>query len=444
MNVAVMKTKAEAALGEQFEAVAARLPGTGWVKELRKKAIGAFETLGLPHRRIEEWKYTDLRERLREAFPPVVATKGAVSAAELEAALGQLAPLHADRLVFVDGAFRADLSRTDGLRDVAEFKSMGETLAAAPAWLQGKFDARALANEDSVRALNVAFMTDGVLLKVKPGQAPVRPTMLVFARTGAASKAVTTRNIIAVEAGSRLTLIEAHVALPGAAARHQDNAVTDITVGERAAVAHIKCVADTGEATHLSTWIAKVGKDAAYNVFQLTSGTGLARNQLFATFTGECAKLDASGVFLGRASDHIDTTLVIDHAVPGCESRELFKGVLDGRARGIFQGKVIVRPDAQKTDGKQMAQALMLSEDAEFDSKPELEIHADDVICGHGSTCAEIDPDLLFYLQSRGLPKDEARAMLIESFVAEAIDKIENENVRGALMGIARQWLAAA
>jgi Fe-S cluster assembly protein SufD len=444
MNVAVMKTKAEAALGEQFEAVAERLPGAGWVKELRKKAIGVFETLGLPHRRIEEWKYTDLRERLREAFPPAVVATGAVSAAELEAALGHLAVLHADRLVFVDGTFRADLSCTDGLRDGVEFKTMAETLETAPAWLQSKFDAKALTGEDSVRALNVAFMTDGVLLKVKPGVAPIRPAMLVFARPGAASNAVTTRNIISVEAGAQLTLIEVHVALPGATARRQDNAVTDLTIGEAAAVTHIKCVADAGETTHLSTWIAKVGKDAAYNVFQLTAGASLARNQLFATFTGEDAKLDASGVFLGRGSDHVDTTLVVDHAVPGCESRELFKGVLDGRARGVFQGKVIVRPHAQKTDGKQMAQVLMLSEDAEFDSKPELEIHADDVVCGHGSTCAEIDPDLLFYLQSRGLAKEEARTLLIESFVAEAIDKIENENVRGALMGIARQWLAAA
>jgi Fe-S cluster assembly protein SufD len=444
MNVAVMKTKAEAALGEQFEAVAARLPGTGWVKELRQTAIGVFEALGLPHRRIEEWKYTDLRERLREAFPPAVAVKSEVSVKHLEAALGQLAALDVDRLVFVDGTFRADLSRKDRLGDAVEVQTMGETLAAAPAWLQGKFDAKALAGEGSVRALNVAFMTDGVLLQVKAGRSPARPVMLVLARSGGALKAVTTRNIVAAEAGSRLTLIEAHVALPGASSRHQDNAVTDITVGDGARVAHIKCVADAGEATHLSTWVARIGKAAAYNAFQLTAGVGLARNQLFATFAGEGAKLDISGVFLGRGSDHIDTTLVIDHAVPACASRELFKGVLDGRARGIFQGRVVVRPHAQKTDGKQMAQALMLSEDAEFDSKPELEIHADDVVCGHGSTCAEIDPDMLFYLQSRGIAKDEARAMLIESFVAEAIDKVEDENVRGALMGIARRWLAAA
>lgn len=444
MNVAVMKTKAEAALGEQFEAVAPRLPGTGWVKELRKTAIGAFEALGLPHRRIEEWKYTDLRERLREAFPPAQANKGAVPAADVDRALGHLAAPDADRLVFVDGAFRAELSRTDGFGQAVEFKPMAETLAAAPPWLRAKFDGSSVSREDSVRALNLAFMTDGALLKIKAGQRIKRPIMLVFARSGAASKAVTTRNIVAVEAGARLTLIETHVALPGASGQHQENALTDITLAEGAKVVHIKCVGDAGEGAHLATWLANVGKSAVYSVFQLTAGTALARNQLFAKFTGTDASIDASGVFLGRNRDHIDTTLVVDHAVPACASRELFKGVLDGRARGVFQGKVVVRPDAQKTDGKQMAQALMLSEDAEFDSKPELEIHADDVVCGHGSTCAEIDPDMLFYLRSRGLPKEEARAMLIESFVAEAIEKVEDEDVRGALMGIARQWLASA
>ena len=136
-----------------------------------------------------------------------------------------------------------------------------------------------------------------------------------------------------------------------------------------------------------------------------------------------------------RGQEHVDTTLVVDHAVPHCDSRELFKGVLDGRARGIFQGKIIVRPDAQKTDGKQMAQALMLSPDAEFDSKPELEIYADDVVCGHGTTSAELDADLLFYCKSRGIPENEARALLIESFIGEAIDKIEHEGLRDGAVG---------
>jgi len=167
------------------------------------------------------------------------------------------------------------------------------------------------------------------------------------------------------------------------------------------------------------------------------------RNNLFVTFKGEGAKLDISGAFLGRGAEHVDTTLVVDHAVPGCESRELFKGVLADKAHGVFQGKVIVRPDAQKSDGKQMAQVLMLSQDAEFDSKPELEIHADDVVCGHGSTAAEIDEDLLFYMRSRGIPTAEARALLIESFIVEAIDKVGDERVRAALAGIATRRLAS-
>ena len=142
-----------------------------------------------------------------------------------------------------------------------------------------------------------------------------------------------------------------------------------------------------------------------------------------------------------RGGEHIDTTLVVDHAVPRCESRELYKGVLDGEAKGIFQGKVIVRRDAQKSDGKQMAQALMLSPAAEFDSKPELEIYADDVVCGHGSTAGELDEDLLFYLRSRGIPLAEARAMLIESFAGEALDKIEHEGLREVAASMARAWL---
>jgi Fe-S cluster assembly protein SufD len=157
---------------------------------------------------------------------------------------------------------------------------------------------------------------------------------------------------------------------------------------------------------------------------------------------GEGARLDVSGAFLGRGSEHTDTTLVIDHAVPGCESRELFKGVLADRAHGVFQGKVIVRPNAQKSDGKQMAQALMLSEEAEFDCKPELEIHADDVVCGHGSTAAELDADHLFYLRARGIPLEEARALLIESFIGEAIDKVEHEAARDAFAAIAKARLA--
>ena len=284
-------------------------------------------------------------------------------------------------------------------------------------------------------------MSDGLMLKIKPGQTPAKPVLLVMARAGAEPCAATLRHVIAMEAGSKLTLIEAHVALPGSAASGLGNVLTDVTVADGASLDHI-CCARTGEAaTHLSTVVAKVGANANYRIFQLTSSTGLVRNGLHVTLTGSGSKLDISGAFMARGREHIDTTLVVDHAVPDCESRELFKGVLDGRARGVFQGKIIVQPGADGTDGKQMAKALMLSEDAEFDSKPELEIFADDVACGHGATCAELDPELMFYCRSRGIPEPDARALLIEAFIGEAIDKLGCDAIRTALMAIAQSWL---
>jgi Fe-S cluster assembly protein SufD len=439
MNVTTLRTKAENQLREQFDDAATRLPGTGWVKALRENAIAAFAADGLPHRRVEEWKYTDLRERLRDVPAPVAASSKAVTTADLDRALGPLAALDADRIVLVDGTYRADLSKVAADAQVIELMSLAAMLAKAPGWLEAKF-----ANDSgAVTALNRAFMTDGVMLKVRKDQTAKRPVLLVHARAAAEASAIAVRNVVSLEAGAKLTLIEAHIALEGAATGNLTNAVTDITVADGAACDHIKSFVDGAGSTHLSTWTVRIGKDAGYRGFQLTASPALARNDINITFAGEGSKLDLSGAFLARGSEHIDTTLVVDHAVRSCESRELFKGVLDGRAHGVFQGKIIVRPDAQKTDGKQMSQALMLSPDAQFSSKPELEIYADDVVCGHGATCTEIDGDLMFYCRSRGIPPDVARAMLTESFVGEAVDKIEDEAVRAAISTLAIDWLRA-
>ena len=438
MSVIIAKTKAEQGLTEAFGAVESRLPGGSSVRERRRSAIDAFGALGLPHRRIEEWKYTDLRGLIKETFAPAVDGKATVSAAEIEAALGPLAALEAHRVVFVNGALNAGLSQLAGTEGL-EIKSLGETLAEA----QDKVVSNLLRlprEDDALAALNTAFATDGAVVRVADGAEIDRPVMLVFARAGAAETAVTTRNIVKVGDGAKVTLIEVFVPVAGAA-NGQSNAATEIVVGNEAAVTHVKSALDSGNAVHLASCTADIGADASYRAFQLTAGVAVARTDVFVTFKGEGAKLDCSGAFLARGSEHVDTTLVVDHAVPGCESRELYKGVLDDRGRGIFQGKVIVRPDAQKTDGKQMAQVLMLSPDCEFDSKPELEIYADDVVCGHGSTSAEIDPTLIFYCMSRGIPEAQARALLIESFVGEAIEKVEDEPVRDALMAAAAQLL---
>ncbi|MET0407929.1 MAG: Fe-S cluster assembly protein SufD [Hyphomicrobium sp.] len=439
MNVAVMKTKAEQAISESFEAVAGKLPGSDAVKARRAQAIGSFSGLGLPHRRIEEWKYTDLRVNVKEVLPAAVEDATPLTIAELLVALGPLAHVDAHRIVFVNGHHRVqldDISEAAGLA----IAPLGSLLASASDEA-GAMLASTPEGGAAVEALNTAFMTDGAVVSVEAGRSIEKPVMLVFVRAGGEARAVTVRNFVTVETGASATVIEVHVALPGAAREAQLNALTEVTVAKNAMLHHSKIAVDEGRALHLSNCDVTLDADATYRNFQFSSGLGLARNGLNVIFEGEGGKLDISGAYLARNAEHIDTTLVVDHAVPRCESRELFKGVLDGHGRGVFQGKIIVRPDAQKTDGKQMSQALMLSEDAEFDSKPELEIYADDVVCGHGTTAAELDPDLLFYCRSRGIPEAEARALMIESFIGEAIEKVENEQLRDALAAYAMQWL---
>jgi Fe-S cluster assembly protein SufD len=448
MTVALTRTKAEQAFPEMFEAVAARLPGSAAVAEARKTAIGTFAALGLPHRRIEEWKYTDLRALLKEAFSPAVDQDIAVDERALDAALGPgLAGLDAVRVVFVNGAFAPALTRLDDEHGRSyHFDPLTRGLAEGFDWLEALLRGTDGPKSGAVVALNTAFATDGALLRIVDGARLRKPVHLVFVTSGVAKATVATRNFIEVGEGAQAVLVESHVTVGTAASQH--NTLTEIGIRDRARVQHVKVlaglgsVADAAASAHLGTWIVGLGAQCEYRPFQFTAGMPLARNQVQVAFGGEGARLDMASCFLGREAEHIDTTLVIDHAVPGCLSRELVKGVLAGRARGVFQGKVIVRPDAQKTDGKQMAQALMLSEDAEFDSKPELEILADDVVCGHGSTAAQLDRNLLFYLRSRGIPLPEARALLIESFVGEAFDRLEDEALREALSAIAKGRLA--
>lgn len=436
MNVAVIKTKAEQALPELFERVAGTLPGGAKAIGARRAAMSRFAAVGLPHRRIEEWKYTDLRATLKDAFAPAAAAT--LSADALKAAMGPLAAVDGDRIVFVDGHFDASLSSKTGENAQINVAPLSEALASGLANL----DAIGVdEGQNAVLALNAAFVTDGAVVTVADGADIAKPLLIVNVRAGRDAQSTAVRNVINIGAKAKAAIIEMFVVAPGAAASAQTNSACEIKVGDGARVVHVKCVADLGEATHLANWLVGLGAGTEYRGFQFTLGTRMARNGINVTYGGEDAKLDLSGAFLARGSEHIDTTLVVDHAVPKCESRELFKGVLANQARGIFQGKIIVRPDAQKTDGKQMAQALMLSPDAEFDSKPELEIYADDVVCGHGSTVAEIDDDLMFYCQSRGIAPAAARALLVQSFIGEALEKVEDETLRDALTSYALAWL---
>ncbi|HEX5932219.1 MAG TPA: Fe-S cluster assembly protein SufD [Methyloceanibacter sp.] len=443
LPVQQFRTKAEQAYLDLFEAAENALPGARdpFVSDLRTTAIAAYGGQGLPHRRIEAWKYTDLRARLTDVNPLGKSDGAAVNEGALSQALGaEIARLPAYRVVLVEGDLSADLSDLAGLKSAGvEAISLAVALEKPPAWLKKALGHVNPHDDDAVLALNTALMTGGLALRIGEGVILDKP-IHVIALDGAGDPASTfTRNVVIAEPGSSATILESFgsLGLRGS----QRNAATELRIGAKAAVKHIKLQRDGDDAVHLCTWLVELGRDARYDAFQFSTGAALARNQIYLRFLGEGAAADISGAFLLRDRQHCDTTLLVEHRVPHCTSREMFKGVLDGEARGVFQGKIIVSPGAQKTDGKQMAGALLLSETAEFDSKPELEIFADDVVCGHGSTSGQIDDELLFYLEARGIPEAEARALLVQAFVGEAIERVEDEALRDALINASAAWL---
>jgi FeS assembly protein SufD len=443
LPVKQFQTRAEQAYLDAFTAAEATLPGAAnnWVAALRRQAIETYGALGLPHRRVEAWKYTDLRSQLTETYPPAHPVSRVLGEADLAHALtARVASLSAYRLVLVDGEFRPDLSDLAGLQAAdVEIDSLADALRKPASWLKQVLG-QARAPSDAIIALNTALMTGGVVLRLAKRRTLNKPVHLIHFDGEGAPSSIVTRNVVVVEEGASLMLFESY----GGSRVLQRNAVTEVVVGDKGALDHIKIQREGDGSVHLCTWLVRLGADARYGAFQFSTGAALSRSQIHAAFEGEGSSLNVSGALLMRDRQHCDTTLVIEHQVPRCTSRELFKAVLDNEARGVFQGKIIVSPGAQKTDGKQMAQALLLSESAEFDSKPELEIFADDVVCGHGSTSGEIDEDLLFYLEARGIPEVQARALLIQAFVGEAIELVEHEGLRDALAAASAEWLGVA
>jgi len=432
MNVALAKTDTGRAVDRVFAAARDRLPGGGRVADARGKAFEAFERAGLPHRRLEEWKYTDLRVLMREVLP----LAGAPDAAALERARPALQACAIDgaaRLVLVDGVFVETLS--DAAEAGVSVRALRKVLE------QDDTDLLSASATDVMISLNAALATDGVVIEVGDGAALTRPIQIVHVAT-AASASIVTRSLLKLGKGARATLVESFVAAEGAKG-YQSNDAVMIAVGDGAELSQVRLVADSLDAVNVASAIYAIGARTKLNVFNLTSGGAVSRFQGFLTLAGEGSELSVNGVNLLKGTQHADTTLVVDHAVPHCTSREIFRAVVDDRAHSVFQGRIIVRPDAQKTDGKMMTRALLLSDEAEADNKPELEIFADDVTCGHGATAGALDEGLLFYLRARGLAEKEAQALLIQAFVGEAIEQIADDKFREAAMAQAERWLEA-
>jgi Fe-S cluster assembly protein SufD len=438
MNV-VAKTETGRALGDVFAVARDRLPGKGKIADQRREAFEAYERSGLPHRRIEDWKYTDLRALMREVLPlapapDAAALNRAADAVKLRAIDG------VRRLVLVDGAFAPDLSDLGNLEKGLSIRPLREVLDAG----EDALSAQAFASDTSnpMIALNGAMATDGVVIDIANGTVLAQPLHIVHVASGATPAAMFTRSLLRLGRDTGVTLVESCLAGEGAKA-YQTHDGLIVAIGDNARLDHVRLVEDSVDAYNISSATVTLGAHAHFNTFGLTSGGHVSRYQLTVTCAGEGSNVETNGVNLINGKQHADTTLFIDHAVPHCASREIFRAVVDDRAHSVFQGRIIVRPDAQKTDAKMMTRALLLSDDAEADNKPELEIFADDVTCGHGATTGALDESLLFYMRARGLPEKEAQALLIQAFVGEAIETIASDALREVAIATAQRWLQA-
>jgi Fe-S cluster assembly protein SufD len=376
----------------------------------------AEQALGvsLPHRRMEDWRWTDLRRAITKPYAPMkvqVEAKGV----ERLLATSPFAKIAKARVVFVNGALDEAHSKLSGLDIIKN--------VAAPKLADPLLDLNAKLHPQGV-ALNFAGQEEQLV-------------EIVHITTNATPRAIGLNNAITVADGASASIIETYVG----EGDYVLNAVTSIKLGKGAHLDRLKLQIDAANATHLSQVIYHLEENARLNDVSVTVGAALTRQNGDCHFNGQNAEAKISGAYLQRGKQHADTRLVVEHRVPHCTSRELFKCVMDDNARGIFQGKVIVARDAQKTDGKQSSHALLLSESAEFDAKPELEIYADDVVCGHGATAGDLDHDHLFYLKSRGVPEAEAKSLLISAFVGEAFDMVANDEVREALVALAQEWV---
>ncbi len=416
--VALLKTAAESELAQQF----ARL--SGGLADLRAEAFRRFDAAGLPHRRIEAWHYTDLRALMRHAAPRAEAPSPDLASAR------PWSLVRDDRVfAFVDGY----LSQTPLLPKGVSI----QTLATHPTGVAKALNRGVDLSGDIVASLNTAFLTGGLVIDVAAGAKVRHPLCLAFAATG--PTASYGRVVVNVGAGASLTVIETH----RSAAKAQTNTVVEFVLAEGASVEHVRIQAIDPSALSLSTVSASVAAQASFQTLSFTTGAALSRHQVFLRLHGDHAKIGARGVTLLRGAQHADTTLVTEHDALHGEGRKLFKTVVDGEAKGVFQGKIVVKPHAQKTDGKMSCNALLLSESAQMHAKPELEIFADDVVCGHGATAGALDEDLLFYLMSRGVGRKEAEGLMIQAFAGEALEAVSHEELREALIALTAEWIAA-
>jgi len=397
-----------------------------WLKKLRQEGFARFRETGFPTTRNEDWRFTNVSAIAQTPFHLVRNGHSLPSSASL----APLAIPRVDtRLVFVDGRFAPSLSSTPQLPKGVTVGSLGSQLAKDPGAVEKHLGQFLNQQRDAFAALNTAFLEDGAYVHVAKGVVLEAPVSVLFVSTEHAEPAVSyPRNLIVVEENAQATIVEDYVSL--GAGQALCNTVTELIAGDHAVVSHYMIEREHTGAFNVSTLRIQQGRAADVASHSVLLGGALVRNNVHPVLAGEGGQCLINGLFIGDGRQHLDNYMLVEHASPHCGSRQFYNGILDGRAHGVFHGRIIVHKDAQKTDAKQTNRNLLLSDTAQIDTKPQLEIYADDVKCTHGATIGQIEENSLFYLRSRGIDETTARRLLLVAFASECMDRMKEGPVR--------------
>lgn len=402
-----------------------------WLQRRRDEAMANFERLGFPTTRHEEWKYTDITPVANLITTPIFDSNfNATAPAGIETFL--LGDVECSQLVFINGKYSPEYSSIKSVPPGGCVCSLAEAIANNSEVVQEHLTHYADAENDVFTALNTAFFEDGAFIHIPNGAIVDASIHLLFVATSPeVATASHMRNLIVAGANSSVKIVESYVC-PGNDV-YFSNSVTEVVTGANAFVDHYKVQLESEHAFHIGTMQVQTNNNSNFSSHSFAFGGRIARNNAGAVMGGQGVECTLNGLYLTRAEQLIDNHTVMDHAEPNCASHELYAGILSGKSRGVFNGKIFVRPDAQKTDAKQSNRSLLLSREAEIDTKPQLEIYADDVKCTHGATIGELNEDALYYLRARGIPKAEARDMLVHAFANDVLERVKVEALRRQL-----------
>lgn len=414
-----------------------------WLRNMRRDAFARFAEVGIPTTRMEDWRFTNLSSLAQTPFSLARNGRGSIAAKALDSFK---IPGTACQLVFVNGHYAPELSNPGKLPDGVEISNLATEIESQPSTLESWLGRYLDTKRDPFSALNTAFLEDGAFVHVEKGVVLEAPIHLLFVSTGESGPTMThPRNLIVAQEESQASIIEDYVSLPaspGAEGRVFCNTATELIAGDNAVISHYMIERESTDAFNVSTLRIEQGRNANVASHSVLLGGGIVRNNVHPVLNGEGGDCLINGLFAGTGRQHLDNYMLVEHAKPHCGSRQFYNGILGGHAHGVFHGRIIVHKDAQKTDAKQTNRNLLLSDEAQIDTKPQLEIYADDVKCTHGATIGQIEENALFYLRSRGIEEAAARQLLLLAFASECLDRMAEGPARAHVEGLIHDRLA--